>query len=301
MLNNETSVAGGKIAKVSDIHTAMSEIAEAGFGYIDFWLCFYCDKEDSPMRGKDWETFIRSVDREVREAGLKVGQCHAYWRHKKEIAEDFSFNMPSALTMRNFDACAMLGCDKLVFHPLERWMSMPDEQTRDRIIAVNAEWFGSMVPHAEECKVDICVENLFDHKHKGAPTDPQFAFSQASDLLRLYDMVGSDRIKFCVDTGHANIARQDIPAMIRALGPHIGALHLNDNYGKIGPVYEDLHLFPCYGRIEWKGVFEALAEVGYGGTLNVEPNGELSRMPHEIRVTMLRACREILDYWKRTV
>ncbi|MBP5271041.1 MAG: sugar phosphate isomerase/epimerase [Clostridia bacterium] len=300
-MNNPKSVAGGKLEKASDLRTALGEIAEAGFEYIDFWLCRYCDGDDAPMRLKNWESFVNDADRAIKDAGLKVGQCHAYWRHKHEIAEDFSFSMPSALTMRNFDACAMLGCRRLVFHPLQRWMSVPDEETLDRIIGINAEWFGSMLPHAAECGVDVHVENLFDHKHKTLTTDPFFPFARAKDLLRLHELIGSDRVFFCLDTGHANIARQDIPAMIRALGPRIGALHLNDNYGKIAPVYEDLHLFPGYGRIDWKPVFSALRDVGYGGTINIEPNGELGRMPHEIRVIMLRAAGQILDYMKDSV
>ncbi len=298
-MNNPKSVAGGKIEKASDLRTALGEIAEAGFEYIDFWLCRYCDGEGAPMRQKDWESFVKDTDRAIREAGLKVGQCHAYWRHKKEIAEDFSFNMPSALTMRNFDACAMLDCRRLVFHPLQRWMSVPDEETLDRIIRINSEWFGSMIPHAAECGVEVHVENLFDHKHKMLPTDPFFPFARARDLLRLHELIGSDRVFFCLDTGHANIARQDIPAMIRTLGPLLGSLHLNDNYGKIGPVYEDLHLFPCYGKIEWPEVFSALAQAGYKGTLNMEPNNGLGRMPHEVRVIMLRAAGETVDFFAK--
>lgn len=300
-LKNPISISGGKINKVSDLSTALAEVAEAGFEYIDFWLSYFCDCEDAPMRKPDWEKFIRGVGGEIAAAGLKVGQCHAYWRHKREIGEDFSFSMPSALTLRNFDACAILGCERLVFHPLERWMPMPDESVRDRIIAVNAEWFGSMTGQAADCGVEIHIENLFDHKHKGLPTDPGFAFSRAEDLIRLHDLIGSDRVFFCLDTGHANIAGQDIPAMIRAYGKRLGSLHLNDNYGKISPIYEDLHLFPGYGRIDWKGVFGALAEVGYSGTLNMEPIGELGRMPSEIRVAMMKTAREIVEFMQRSV
>ena len=300
-MNNPISISGGKICRASGLDEALSCLREAGYEYIDFWLSYYCDGKEAPMRSPDRAKWIAETAKKLDEYGLRVGQCHAYWRHKTEIGEDFSFNMPSSLTLANFDACAAFGCKRLVFHPLERWMSMPDEQTRERIIKINAEWFGSMVPRSEDTGVEIHVENLFDHKHKGLPTDPGFAFSRSEDLLELYRLIGSERIFFCLDTGHANIARQDIPAMIRAYGKRLGSLHMNDNYGKISPIYEDLHLFPGYGKIEWKEVFSALREVGYEGTLNTEPIGELGRSSHAVRVTMLRAAREIVEIMRNEI
>ena len=49
-LKNPISISGGKINKVSDLSTALAEVAEAGFEYIDFWLSYFCDGEDAPMR-----------------------------------------------------------------------------------------------------------------------------------------------------------------------------------------------------------------------------------------------------------
>ena len=72
-------------------------------------------------------------------------------------------------------------------------------------------------------------------------------------------------------------------------------MHLNDNYGYITPVYEDLHLFPGYGRIEWNAVFAALREVNFKGVLNIEPIGELRRLPREVCLVQLRAAAETLS------
>lgn len=56
-------------------------------------------------------------------------------------------------------------------------------------------------------------------------------------------------------------------------------MHLNDNYGLIRPVFEDLHLFPGYGTLEWKPIFDALRDIRFRGVLNIEPVVELARMP----------------------
>ena len=82
--------------------------------------------------------------------------------------------------------------------------------------------------------------------------------------------------------------------MIRLFGRDLATVHLNDNYGTIEPVYEDLHLFPGYGRIDWEPVLDALREVGFRGAFNMEPIGELKHVPDRIRRIQLRAAAETL-------
>ena len=103
------------------------------------------------------------------------------------------------------------------------------------------------------------------------------------------------RGKLCLDTGHAHISGQDVPEMIRAWRGNLATLHLNDNYGLIRPVFEDLHLFPGYGTLEWKPIFDALRDIRFRGVLNIEPVVELARMPRAVRVIQLRAAAQTLQ------
>ncbi|MBQ7592225.1 MAG: sugar phosphate isomerase/epimerase [Clostridia bacterium] len=294
-MKNPISIGIGKIDIKIGLEKTLEVIAEAGYQYVDFWLCLYCDKPDAPMRSADRFEWVEKTAKLFRSFGLSVGQCHAYWKRKKEIGEDFSFDMPEEMLIANFDACRMLGADRLVFHPLERWMDMPDEETRKKILDINVEFFGSMVRKAEETGVHINIENLFDHKHKLLPGNPGLPCGRAEDLIYITDKIGSEYVGVCLDTGHANIAGEDIPGMIRKLGGRLGSLHINDNFGLIGPIYEDLHLTPGYGRIDWKQVLEALSETGYSGTLNMELIGEFSRMPLEILVLHLENARKTMQ------
>ena len=59
-------------------------------------------------------------------------------------------------------------------------------------------------------------------------------------------------------------------------------------------LYEDLHMLPTCGRIPWQDVFAALREVGYEGTLNMEINAELPRLPDELRLIHLKFGTELL-------
>ena len=126
-------------------------------------------------------------------------------------------------------------------------------------------------------------------------------YTTADDLLELARRLNSPHVRLCLDTGHANIAGQNVPEMIEKYGNLLDTLHLNDNYGYISPVFEDLHLFPGYGRLDWHAIFAALHENGYSGTINIEPVAELDRLPRELRVLQFSTALEILKYYNRSV
>lgn len=106
--------------------------------------------------------------------------------------------------------------------------------------------------------------------------------------------IGGDCVGLCLDTGHANIEAQDVPVMIRTLGHALKTVHLNDNYGRIGPIYEDLHLFPGYGSLNWPELLRALREVGFRGAINMEPIAELPKSTPAVRLLQLRAAGAVL-------
>lgn len=300
-MNNEISIGCGKLDVLYGLDYTLDTLEQAGYNYLDYWICVACDKPDRPMNQDNWQEWVNGLKGKFDSHGISVGQCHAFWHHASEIGSDFSFDRPEAVYKRNFEGCKMLGTKRLVFHPLQRWMPVDSEAVHKKILDINAEWFGSMVNMAEDTGVEIHIENLFDHKHKCAPNSPAFPCSTADDLLYIVNKINSPMVKVCLDTGHANIACQNIPQMIRQLGPKLGSLHLNDNYGLIGPIYEDVHLFPGFGRIEWPEVMKALNEVGYTDTLNMEVIGEMSRVPHSVRLEMLKAGRAVIEHFRNEV
>lgn len=138
------------------------------------------------------------------------------------------------------------------------------------------------------------LENTFDSHRVQLPGDPPYPYTEAEDMLRLLRDLDDPLVRLCLDTGHANIAGQDIPAMVRAFGKNLETVHLNDNYGQLSPIYADLHLFPGYGHIAWSEVFAALREADFRGVLNIEPIAELPRMSPEVRFIQLRAAADTL-------
>lgn len=183
----------------------------------------------------------------------------------------------------------MLGCRHLIFHPLRQPDRVDSPAMKQRIHDYNVRWFYELLPAAEKFDIILNLENTFDSHHTQKPGDLPYPYTTAEDMLALVRDIGSNRVKLCLDTGHANIAGQNIPGMIYALRSELATVHLNDNYGAITPVYEDLHLFPGYGRIDWDAVFTALKQIGFQGVMNIEPIGELKHLPDSIRRIQLLA------------
>ena len=264
-----------------------------GFDSLDFPLSVYSRPQDAPLRGDDWRQWARGVRRTADRIGLPITQAHASW--EQAIPDDLHYESPYEIYERTMEACAILGCRQLIFHPVLYLHRMPDRSLWPRIHDWNVRWFHELLPLAEKFDIVINLENTFDYRHLQQPGDAPVPYTTAQDMLELVYGIGSNRVQLCLDTGHAHISGQDVPEMIRAWRGNLATLHLNDNYGLIRPVFEDLHLFPGYGTLEWKPIFDALRDIRFRGVLNIEPVVELARMPRAVRVIQLRAAAQTLQ------
>ena len=296
MLSNIISCSAGAISRNTPMEDCIDMLYQAGYRAVDFWLWKY-SAADGPMRRDDWRDWVQYVRRLFDERSITVGQVHALWDHPDEIAEDLTYKLPGEIFHRSIEACSMLGSKRLIFHPLERWYRNNETQ-RQAVLDANVAWFSALLPTAEKFQVELHIENLFDHKHVMQPGDAPFPCASAEDILSVIARINHPLMKTCLDTGHANINALDIPAMIRLYGDKLGSLHLNDNYGRIGPIYEDIHLCPGNGRIPWPEIFAALRDIGYTDTLNLEVNAELPKLPAPIRLIHFTANREILAHMR---
>lgn len=276
------------------MEAALRMVKETGYDGVDFPFSIYGSAPGAPMLQENWRDFVREVKRITEGLSLPVVQAHAPWQQM--IGEGFRYEAAWEVYPRCIEACAMLGCTDLIFHPLRQPERVDSLSMRQRIHDYNVRWFYDLLPAAERWGVTINLENTFDSHHTQKAGDPDYPYTTGEEMVALMNDVGGNHVRLCLDTGHANISGRDIPEMIRLFGRDLATVHLNDNYGLITPVYEDLHLFPGSGRIEWAPVFAALREVGFSGALNIEPIAELKRVPDEIRRIHLRAGRETLRF-----
>ncbi len=86
-----------------------------------------------------------------------------------------------------------------------------------------------------------------------------------SGLLSLLQSIGSARLGYNFDTGHAWASKEEVSLIPLKLGDRIFGTHLCDNLG-----HENLSLRPGAGTIPWDVVLHNLLACGYRGSLDLE-------------------------------
>ena len=118
------------------------------------------------------------------------------------------------------------------------------------------KWAVENLQHAAEraqrAGVTLCIEPLNRF-------ETYFLNTQA-DAARLVRAVGSPHVKVHFDTFHANIEEKNSAASVRAIARELGHVHMSENDRGI----------PGTGHNDWRGVREALREVGYDGWMTIE-------------------------------
>ncbi len=270
----------------TDLLTAMAIVKEAGYDNLDFPFSVYSVGFNPPLLQENWKSWVRSVRDYATQLDLCITQCHAAWL--QDIPSDFSYVPPEELYFRTLEAASILGCKHVIFHPVRLRERVDSMTVRQRIHDWNVRWFHELIPTAEKFDVYINLENTFDSHHLQKPGDPPHPYTVGEDMVALLRDLSSDRIRLCLDTGHANNAGQDIAAMIRMFRSDLATVHLNDNFGYQKDIFSDLHLYPGEGNIPWKDVLQALREIRFRGVMNIEPIGKLPDLSDRERQISLK-------------
>ncbi len=280
------------ISRMESVFDAVKAVKDAGFDGVDFALSHYAKKEGPLTQAEGWKDWVLAVRDYLEELSLPVVQAHAPWT--QDIPADFSYIPPYPVFFRVLEACAMLNCRKLVFHPLLWPYRVESPGLYARVDEYNSRWFRELLPLASDLGIRLEIENLFDYHHVQQPGDPDYLYARGAQLLSLAEQLPSESVGLCLDTGHANITGQDVPEMIRSYGKRLGCLHLNDNYGPLQNQNADLHLFPGEGTLPWPEIYKALREIGYEGSYNLEPIADLKELLPSQRSARLHLALESL-------
>jgi len=82
----------------------------------------------------------------------------------------------------------------------------------------SVETWGPVVERAEEIRITLAVENVFDN----TPTP----------ILSLLEHIGSPRLRHCLDVGHLNVyGNTPMDQWVKTMAPYIVEIHLHDNTG----------------------------------------------------------------------
>ncbi len=117
------------------------------------------------------------------------------------------------------------------------------------------EGYQQLGPVLKSYSVDLCIEPLNRFE--------TFFLNTTADAVALCEAVGDPAIGILWDTFHANVEEKNLPAALRLGGEHIKHVHTCENDRGI----------PGTGHVDWPGVFQALASIGYDGWLTIESFG----------------------------
>lgn len=116
---------------------------------------------------------------------------------------------------------------------------------------------------AQDYGVDFCLEVL--NRFEG------YLLNTCEEAVRFVDEVGEKNVRVMLDTFHMNIEEDDMGEAIRHAGARLGHFHTGECNRRV----------PGKGRMPWREIGAALREIGYEGTVCMEPfvkmGGEVGR------------------------
>jgi sugar phosphate isomerase/epimerase len=253
---------------------------KAGFRAIDVSLSTVMDYKGYYLAAPDWERKTK----ELRELGDSLGvvfnQTHIPYYPQLELTGQ-EFEHAEEMARRAIIASGILGVSWGVMHPgslTDRNWSLKDQLDR------NVEYFKPKLEAARKNNIGIAIENM------GCwPRSKWFRMYCATEyeLCELVDALNDPAAGICWDFGHANMNKLDQALSLRTMGKRLKALHVDDNRG-----WEDDHLPPFYGTVNWAVLMPVLAEIGYAGDLTFEV-GFNEKVPDGFRIEAARHLLEI--------
>lgn len=251
---------------------AIKMIKEAGFDGYDFSMT---DDNKKYWDSDGWKEYAQNLRKVADSINLPCLQMHAPSPNMRTV-EDV---LPLEQTfLRSIEIASILGCKMMVVHP---GSFLTAEQNKLHI-------YDKLLPLAKEKGVTIATENMFKWKEgfEEIETVPS-ACGTAQDFVRHMEVIKHENFTACMDIGHAEMVNcEGSVKIIRALGKHIGCLHVHDN-----DLYDDCHTFPFCGKINWNEVAKALKDVGYNGHFTFEADAFMKNYPDEL----IPACLTLLE------
>jgi sugar phosphate isomerase/epimerase len=119
--------------------------------------------------------------------------------------------------------------------------------------------------------------------------------SRPTHIKAILDNLPEDVFVFCLDTGHAEMAKNETSAveMIQTMGKRLQALHLHDC-----DQIRDNHGLPFTYKIDFDAVIEELKKVEYAGDVMLETGSFFVRVPDELLPVYTKTAVECAKYFR---
>lgn len=227
------------------------------------------------MNVEEGKKYLESVIKDIEDAGLIVGQCHAPMPNTYENLSDEEIENIIVSIVNCVEVASALKIPYTIVHTfIYSWSGDPD---REKTFQLNKEYLKRVVEKAENTVV--CLENL-----PGCN-----GFVRTGEELKEMCEAVSPKLCICIDTGHAFSNKLKVSSFFEVLGDKIKALHVHDSLNGM-----DRHSLPYEGSGDWNDFKEALKKYNYQGTLNSESSFS-ERLPKENELKWQTFEREVFE------
>ena len=233
----------------------------------------------------DWISYAKSLKALADRLNVPFVQAHAPYP-SSGIQEGFDAFIFRRI-VRSLEVCSELGIPRIVVHPKNHRNYY---KYKRELFAENVAFYQALVPHCQRTGVQVCAENL-QYRDPQLDVIRDTACSQPEEFCALVDTVGSPWIAACLDTGHAALTGTEPEDFIRALGPRLQAIHINDM-----DYHRDRHYLPFLGLTKWDPVLKTLAESGFSGDFTFEADNFYHPFPPELRPSAARMMADTGHY-----
>jgi len=214
------------------------------------------------------QDLVRRAAARIDELGMEVLSLHApFGRHIDISALDENTRRRSIDELvAALDAARILGAPYMVMHPAPELDRFPSDTEMIARLHQAASSAAVLYRAGRERDVKVAFENMAPH----------VAFGRIRDVLWILGSLDEKQLYCCLDTGHANLAREAYTAPYK-LGRSLAVIHANDNDDRT-----DAHFPPGRGTLRWDKIISALDEVGFRGAFIIELAEETGKPPRQV-------------------
>lgn len=253
---------------------AITLMAKVGFDAIDYTFNEMVDSA-CIWNTKDYKGYASHLNDVARDNRVFFNQAHAPFLFDWDsmwLESGFDALIRPTIE-RSFECASLLGIPLIVVHPIHHITYFGNEKI---LWDWNLEYYHRLLPVAKEYGLKIALENMWqmDVVKNCSSSD---VFSNPEQFKECIDVLDDADIVACVDVGHAGLAGEDPASMLRILGTRVKALHIHDNHHKA-----DDHTMPYLGKLDWKAITHALAEIGYNGDFTFEVTNYSTSFPDDL-------------------
>lgn len=230
---------------------------------------------DPMLDSENWQENVLKARAECEGVGMHLSSCHLPFTYRYVDPKDERYDYCHEMTCRALQAAQLLGIRWAVMH-IDKYDSEPE-----KVISETVAYAKKLLDDSGVTETGIAIENSTSMK-------------SIEETIRIHDRLKADGydVCYCLDVGHCHLNKKyenDIPSVIRQLGPRLKMLHLHDNCRN-----KDLHAVPFAGTIPWEESMIALKEIGYDGDFNMEL--DFKRVPEPLLKPYLEYSLQVAKY-----